>query len=287
MSATATKPKPRRSRLQIVEAALAKDEAALEAARARFVELAERETEAVRAAKRAKPDASPYAMGSPAQQARSEAEKLDKAVAGLEKGILALRAERDVAAAEEAGQELAEATKEAKRLSECELELRRAFGDAVAALVEPAQKLLAMFAARDELVAQVRGAALEQRVGIFGGDAIAAWQQASAPVIEPVRTFAALLEEALAASTGPRPEDGDPGRDDLNELRRRNGLPVESRYVSPSAKALAEAYPDLRPLIGERGKREGGMISGLAEAGFGQTGAVVYRDDGGARLPAA
>src|SRR5512132_4366963 len=92
MSTTAEKSRPaaRRSRLELIDAGIAKDEATLEAARARFVELAASEEAAVREAKRANPTASPYSLGSPAQQARTEAEMLDRTIAGLEKGTARL-----------------------------------------------------------------------------------------------------------------------------------------------------------------------------------------------------
>jgi len=91
MSAPLRKPKPaaRRSRLEIVDDAISSDEAALEAARAKFVELAAAEDAAVREAERANRSGSPYSLGSPAQQARIDVEKLDKTIAGLEKGLLA------------------------------------------------------------------------------------------------------------------------------------------------------------------------------------------------------
>jgi hypothetical protein len=77
MSSTMTKTKPgaRRSRLEIFDDALAKDEAALEAARSKFVELAAAEDAAVAEAKRADPAASPYTLRSPAQQIRDERAK--------------------------------------------------------------------------------------------------------------------------------------------------------------------------------------------------------------------
>jgi hypothetical protein len=294
MSATAEKRRPNSAqRVKILERELERRQERLAAVEAEIEELEAGQQAAVAEALRADPIRSAFQRGgAPAERERKQAE-LEKTAAHLRAEILALQGEYDAASAEQATAELREATREAKRLSERELELRRAFGEAVAALVEPAQALLALFAARDELVAQLKGAALEQRVGIFGGDAIAGWQQASVPVIEPVRTFTALLEEAVAASTSPRASDED--QEALRELNRHRatlGLVAEQRPVSPSRQALEECYVDLREMVRTAEQAAtvepgaSGQVEGLAAAGFGLAGDVAYANDGQA-LPGA
>jgi hypothetical protein len=236
MNATAEKQKTNPAqRVQILERELARRKEKLKAVDSEIAELEAGQQAAVVEALRADPTRSAFQRGgAPAERQRKQA-ALQQTAAHLRAEVLALQGEYDAASAEQATTELREATKEAKRLGERELELRRAFGEAVAALVEPAQALLAIFAARDVLVEQVRGAGLEAAVGIFDGGAITAWQQESAPVIEPVRTFAAALEQAIAASTGPRASDED--REALRELNRHRatlGLVPEQRPVSPS-----------------------------------------------------
>jgi hypothetical protein len=183
MSTTAEKSRPaaRRSRLELIDAGIAKDEATLEAARARFVELAASEDAAVREAKRANPTASPYSLGSPAQQARTEAEMLDRTIAGLEKGLLALRAERDAAAAEAAAASLAERTKSAKALTE--RELRREAGAAFGALVAKWSALAECLEEQSVLAAGADG--LVRSVGLFDRAAVTAWQDAASFSVEP------------------------------------------------------------------------------------------------------
>jgi hypothetical protein len=247
MSATLEKAKPaRRSRLEIVDEALAKDEAALEAARAKFVELAAAEDAAVAEAKHADPAASPYTLRSPAQLIRDEREKLDRTIAGLERGIVALKSERVAASAEQAARELSERTKEARRLADRERELRREAGEVFAALVERWNLLADCLGERSALVSSVALEQLIERVGIFDREARERWQEAAAFVVEPVpTTLAALLDEAFTATMG-ADRDPDEGLDELNQHRARHGLPAEVRHVSPSTRELAAAYPDLR-----------------------------------------
>jgi hypothetical protein len=249
MSATAEKVKPaaKRSRLEIVDDALAKDEAELGAARARFVELAAAEDDAVRESKRANPTASPYTLRSPAQLIRDEREKLERTISGLEKGLLALQAERAAASSEQAAQELSERTKQAKEQGARERELRREAAAAFAGLVERWNALAECLSERSALAGEVAQAELLKRVGLFDRPAAAAWEEASRLTVEPVPTsFAAFLEEAIEATTGARPNEGDEGLAELNRHRATLGLVAEQHHVSPSARELASAWPDLR-----------------------------------------
>ena len=258
------------TRLEIVEAALAKDRAALEDGRRRFVELAEKEDAAVKESKAAEPGRSAYTVGSPAQTARAEREKLERTLDGLEKQVLALQAERDGAAAEEAARELDEASKEAERFRRQERQARRAFGEAFAALVEQADELLAVLSARDVLVGEVKAASLRERVGIFDRPALERFEHATVPLVDPrPRTFHDLIDEALAASTGPRAADDEDGLIELNRQRREQGLAAEVRIVSPSRQELEAAYPDLRKKIAAAEATPKSVPAGLREFGFG------------------
>jgi hypothetical protein len=207
VGATIEKVKPggRRSRLEIIDAALAKDEAALDAARVRFVELAEAEDEAVRESKRADPAASPYALRSPAQQIPDERARLERTMDGLERGILALKSERVAASAEQAARELGERTKEASRLTERERELRRDAAAAFAALVERWNALADLLSQRSALVSRVAGEQLVERLGVFDRAARERWDETAAFVVEPVPVdLKGFLGEALASTTGAR-----------------------------------------------------------------------------------
>lgn len=202
MSATAEKPKPaaRRSRLELADAGIAKDEQALEAARAKFVELAAAEDQAVSETKKADPTANAYALRAPAQLIRDEREKLERTIVGLEKGLLALRAQRDGAAAEAASAKLEERTRAARKLRERELELRRQAAQQFASLVECWNLLAGCLSEQSALSAG--GADLVKAVGLFDRPAAAAWEKASGFAVEPVPVdLAAWLQ-------GPRSDDG-------------------------------------------------------------------------------
>jgi DNA repair exonuclease SbcCD ATPase subunit len=244
------KPEPatRRARLEIVTDALERDEQALAAARTRFVELAAAEDQAVREAKRANPEANAYALRSPAQQIREERAKLEKTLDGLERGIAALQSERVAAAAEQAARELAERTKEAKRLADRERELRREAAESFAALVTRWNALAEVLTERSSLVSEVALAELVQQVGIFDRQTVERWQEASGFTVEPVPVdLRSFIDEALEAALGERPDDDDGGAlAAMNRQRAAVGLVAELRHVSPSARELAEAYPDLR-----------------------------------------
>jgi hypothetical protein len=244
---TKTKPGARRSRLEIVDDALAKDEAALETAVARVAELAGAEDAAVREAKHADPAKSAYTLGSPAQTARAEREKVERSIEGLQKQILALKAERDGAAAEAAAAELDERTSAAKKLAERELEARRKAADSFVRLVDDWGELAAVLSERSALAAGVGD--LVQRVSLFRREAREHWEEVAGFLVEPVPVdLRSFLVEALEATTGERPSD-DLGLDELNRHRAGLGLPAEERYVSPSTKALCELYPDLRGTV--------------------------------------
>jgi hypothetical protein len=261
MSATAQKPRVgKRSRLEIVEAALAKDEQALEEARARFVELAAAEDDAVRESKRANPEASPYALRSPAQQIRAEREQLDKTISGLERGIVALKAECVAASAEHAARELGERTKQARRLAERERELRREAAAAFAELVTNWNALADLLSERSSLAAQVAGEQLVERVGIFDRDAIASWEAVAGYIVVPVPVeLSSFLDELLEASTGERTDIEAEHRavDEINarrrEIAKRDPGGVDDLPMVPKPaireNPLHELVPDLRGSI--------------------------------------
>jgi hypothetical protein len=223
----------------------------LEAVTAEIAELEAGQQAVVTEALRADPTKSAFLRGAPAQERERKQVELEKTAAHLRAEILALQGEADAAAAEASARELAEATKEAKRLSERELELRRAFGEAFAHLAELSNDLMATLAARGVLVAEVTRAELPRQIGIFNPTAVASWEAASVPAVEPVPgTFKQLIEEALATSTEARASDEDP--ESLREHNRQRaalGLVPELRSVSASRQALEECYPDLRQVI--------------------------------------
>ncbi len=237
----------RRSRLAKIDAALAADEQKLEDARRRVDELAAQEDAAVAELKRADPSAAVYALRSRPQQLRQEREALERSIEGLERGIAALQAERVSADAEQAGRELAERSDEARDMQARERDARLAAAKAFVVLVERWGALAAVLEKHSGLVATVESERLVERVGLVDPEAATTWQEAACYVVTPVpTTFAALLDEALETVLGPRAEDDAEGLRELNRHRARHSLPAEVRPLNPSARELADAYPDLR-----------------------------------------
>jgi hypothetical protein len=242
----------RRSRLATIDAAIEADEQALDAGRSKLVELVAAEHEAVRESKRKDPTASPYALRAPAQLLREEREKLDRSLGGLERGLEALRSQRVAADGEQAARELKERAGEARDLKQRERELRISAAKAYAQLVARWNELASVLEDRSSLVATVGSEQLVHRVGIFDPEAVAMWESVAGFAVEPVpTTFAAFLDEAIEATTGERPGEGDEGIAELNRWRATQGLAADVRHITSSARELAESYPDLRGEIRE------------------------------------
>ena len=207
MTSTLTKAKEavtRRSRLEVVDEAIAADEAKLDAARRQFVELVEVEDEAVRQAKAKDALASPYKLGSPAQTARTDRDKLERSIEGLEKGLAALGAERVTAAREAASRQLVDRTEQARDLRASERSVRLAAGEVLAELAAQWEKLAPVLEQRSELLAQVRSAQLVDQVGADSEEA-ARWEAAAGYIVTPVpTTFAAFVDELLEAALAER-----------------------------------------------------------------------------------
>jgi hypothetical protein len=247
----------RRSRLATIDAAIEQDEQALEAARRKFVELAEAEDAAVFESKRKNPTASPYALREPAQLIRDEREKLERTILALEKGLVALQSERVAAAGEQAGRELGERTDEARSLTRREREKRMAAAKAFAALVDHWNDLAEILTARSALLAQVAGERLVEGVGIFDHETIAAWEAVAGYIVEPVPTsFRVFIDELLEAALGERTdvEAEHAAVDEINARRRAmaatnpggvDDLPLMPKPVIP-VEPLHELVPDLR-----------------------------------------
>lgn len=246
----------RRSRLAKIDEGIAADEAKVEEARRKLVELAAEEDAAVAAAKRKDPLANPYKLREPAQELRAEREKLERSLDGLEKGLAVLKSDRVAAAGEQAARELGERTAEGRDLVQKEKEARLAAARTFAELVERWGVLADVLTRKSALVAQVGGEQLVERVGIFDREAIAAWEAVSDYVVTPVpTTLAAFVDELLEASTGERTdvEAEHAAIDELN-ARREHGsrfpgtaddLPL---IFKPAIQAnpLHELVPDLR-----------------------------------------
>jgi hypothetical protein len=281
-AATAEKHKPNPAqRLEILQRELARRRGKLEAITAEIDELTAGQQAVVTESLRADPTRSAFQRGAPAQERERKQVELEKTASHLRQEILALTGEADAVAAEVAARDLAEATKEGRRLSARELELRRDFGETFAKLAQLSNELMANLAARGVLVAEVNRAELPRRIGIFDAPAVVAWEAASVPAVQPPPgTFRELLVEALEASTGERSSDEDPeALRAVNQHRASLGLAPELRSVPPSRQALEASYPDLREIVrtADTGEQPGEMIEGLAEAGFGATGDVQAR----------
>jgi hypothetical protein len=236
-----------RSRLAKIDEGIAADEAKVEAARRKLVELAAAEDAAVAEVKRKDPLANPYKLREPAQELRAEREKLERSLDGLEKGLAVLKSDRVAAAAEQAARELAERTAEARDLVQRWREARLAAGKAFAALVERWNALAEVLERKSALVLTVAGEQLVDRVGVFNHEVLEKWAQVAGFAVTPVPVdLRGVLEEAIEASTGERPGEEQAGLAEMNRHRATLGLAAETRPVSASARELAEAYPDLR-----------------------------------------
>jgi hypothetical protein len=184
-------------------------------------------------------------------------EQLDRAIAGLEKGIVALKSERVAASAEQATRELSERTKEARRQAERERELRREAAAAFAELVGYWNALAELLSERSTLAAQVAGERLLERGRIFDRTARERWEAAARFVVEPVPVdLRGFLAELLEASTGERTDVEAEHRavDELNARRRAIAAtnpggdtdlpPLPYPVIEPDP--LRELVPDLR-----------------------------------------
>jgi hypothetical protein len=239
----------RRSRVEILEAAIEERRQKLAGSLREIADLAGREDQAAAESLRADPSKSAFAVRTPASELRRKRAELEKSVSNLEKELTLLGGELGAASAEAAAAVLAERTKAAKRLAERERELRREAGEAFAALVERWNLLADCLGERSALVSSVALEQLIERVGIFDREARERWQEAAAFVVEPVpATLGAFIDEAFTVTMG-ADRDPDEGLDELNKYRARHGLPAQVHHVSPSTRELAEAYPDLRGTV--------------------------------------
>lgn len=260
---TKAKPSLRRPRLQVVEEALASDEAALDAARKKISELEVAEDEAVRESKRKDPAASPYALRAPAQMIRDEREKLQRSIGGLEAGIAALTAERETAAREQAARYLVDRIEEARDLQAKERDARFAAGKAFAQLAERWNTLAAVLSKRSDLAAQVRHERLLDAVGT-DTEAAARWEQVAGYLVEPVPVdFRGFVDELLEAALRQRRDvEGERAEIDAQNERRAafsqnqrldaEGKPVAFREGDPGPNPGLDllpplAYPALPP----------------------------------------
>jgi hypothetical protein len=211
----------RRSRLARIDQAIEKDEAALEAARRKLVELAAAEDEAVRESKRKEPSESPYKLRSPAQMIREEAEKLERSLDGIERGLAALKAERVAADAEQAARELAERTEEARNLTAKEREARLAAAKAFVALAERWNALADVLSQRSVVRTEVARDQLLHRVGLFDRAVIASWEEVADYLVSPVpTTLVGFIDETIEAALGER-TDVEAEHEAVREINRR------------------------------------------------------------------
>jgi len=234
-----TKPKPtiRRPRLQVVDEALAADEAALEAARQKIAELAVAEDEAVRESKRKDPTASRYKLGSPAQTARAEREKLEHSLGGITAGIAALQVERETAAREQAARQLVDRIDEARDLQAKEREARLAAGKVFAQLGERWNALAAVLSKRSELTAEVEHERLLEAVGT-DTEAAARWELVAGYLVEPVpRTFQTFVDELPEAALRER-RDVDAERAKVDAQNRRRAAFSQNRRLDADRKPV-------------------------------------------------
>jgi hypothetical protein len=255
MSPTLEKVKPaRRSRLERIDAALVDDEAKLAAAKAKIAELQAAEDDAVVEAKRRDPSANPFALREPAQVARSEREKLERSLDGIAKGLAALKAERVIAAREEAARQLVDHIDEGRDLLAREREQRLAAGKLLTELAETWEVLRPILERRSELHRQVAADKLLDRLA--GTEAEHRWTQVGHFAIEPVpATFGAFVEELLEDALGDR-RDLEAEREDIAAMNVRRKafdqplLPPDPTPLSRREEEVAGLVPDLRDVVG-------------------------------------
>src|SRR6266536_3454775 len=286
MSATAERRRTSPAkRVEILERERDRRQEKLAAALAEIETLKASRSAVVAESLRADPTKSAFERGALASEGERREAALETTARHLREEIGALEADLAAVSVELAERQLGEATIQAKRLTEDELESIRKLGSLLAARERAA------------LAARVRSDNLEQIVGGSRPDLLQAWQAVAVPPIEPApRTFAECLQEAVVAATGGRSSDEDPKHlDELNRHRATLGLAAEVRPVALSRATAEACYPDLRQEVrdvdgappSEPSQMASGQIEGLASAGFGRLGAVIYRSDGGAVLPPA
>ena len=165
----------------------------------------------------------PLQLGSPAQTARAEREKLATTIVGLEKGLVALKSDRAAAAGEQAARDLADCTVEARGLTQQEGEKRTAAGKAFSSFVDSWNDLAEVLNARSDLLGRVAGEGLVDAVGVFDRKTISAWEASAGYIVEPVPvSLRSFIEEMLEATTGDRTdvEAEFAAVDELNARRR-------------------------------------------------------------------
>jgi hypothetical protein len=255
---TAEKPRAgKRSRVEILEAAIEERRQKLAGSLREIADLAGREDQAAAESLRADPSKSAFAVRTPASELRRKRGELEKSVANLEKELTLLGGELGAASAEEAAQELRERAKRARQLAERERTLRREAGEAFGALIEHWNALADCLSERSALAVEVAGEQLIERVGLFDREARERWEEAAAFTVEPVPVdLRSFLDELLEASTGERVDIEAEHRaiDELNARRREiakrdpGGMtdlpPVAKPVIRPNP--LHELVPDLR-----------------------------------------
>ncbi len=298
MSATAERRRTSPAkRVEILERERDRRQEKLAAALAEIETLKASRSAVVAESLRADPTKSAFERGALASEGERREAALETTARHLREEIGALEADLAAVSVELAERQLGEATIQAKRLTEDELESIRKLGSLLAAMVPSWNDRVRVARERAALAARVRSDNLEQIVGGSRPDLLQAWQAVAVPPIEPApRTFAECLQEAVVAATGGRSSDEDPKHlDELNRHRATLGLAAEVRPVAPSRATAEACYPDLRQEVrdvdgappSEPSQMASGQIEGLASAGFGRLGAVIYRSDGGAVLPPA
>lgn len=200
----------------------------------------------MRESKRDDPAASPYRLRAPAQQIRAERAELERTISGLEKGIEALRVELEVLGVEQAAKKLAEATLQARKLTEEECEVVRAAGALISSMVPRWNDRVRLLHERSALAERVRVEGLASAVRASRADLVGAWEAASAFPLQPVpTTFAAFLDELIEAATAPRVDVEAERRaiDDMNARRRV----FAARNPGSNDDLPPLAYPEIRP----------------------------------------
>jgi hypothetical protein len=309
MSATADK--KRRSspgtRVGILQREIERRQEKLSATCAEIAELEGSRKTVVAETLRDDPTRSAFERGKPAFERERRQADLEKTAAHLHEEIGALGAELELVSVELAERQLGEAILQAKKVGEEERDVIGQAGDVLLALVKHWNRRAELLNDRRAIAERVRVDGLVQTLSDTRPDLASSWEEEAASTLAPAAlSFSDFVATLVSAALAERPdlEAERAAVDELNRRRREHArrdpggnddLPPISRPVI-HLDPLFELVPDLRDEVAKFDSTIAGeplprssepQVEGLAEAGFGLPGAVIYRNDGGAVLPPA
>jgi hypothetical protein len=292
-------------RVEILQRELERRRAKLAAVEAEIAELEQGQQEAVVEALREDPTRSAFQRGSAPFERERKRGELERSLAHLRAEIVGLEGEAAAAGLELAERQLGEAILQAKKVREEERDVIGQAGGLLLGLVKHWNRRAGLLNDRRAIAERVRVDSLVQTLGASRPDLVAAWEEAASSTLAPsALSFADFVNALVAAALAERP-DVEAERAAVDELNRRrreqarrdpgggDDLPLVPHPVI-QLDPLFELVPHVSAEVatydatirGEPLPRSSEpQIEGLAEAGFGLSGAPSYTRDGNVRLP--